>query len=153
MIGEIETTIAEILTPILEIEGYELVAVETAGSQKNRTLRLLIHKPGGISLVDCKALDREVRPILEVHQFLDDYKQLEIASPGLDRPLTSEGDFKRNIGRNVQIVTISTNGNSIDLQGQVKDVIDGCVVLEQTSGKTINIDISQIYTGSIQLIW
>jgi len=153
MTEAIETTIEEILTPLLEVEGYELVAVETAGNKKNKILRLLIHKHGGISVADCKTLDKEVRPILEVHQILDDYRHLEIASPGLDRPLTSEGDYKRNIGSNVQIVTISKNGQNHDLQGQVKNVIDGCVVLEQTSGKTIHIDISQIYTGSIQLVW
>ncbi len=153
MTGEIETTIEEILTPLLDIEGYELVAVEIAGNRKNKILRLLIHKQGGMSVADCKAVDQEVRPILEVHQILEEYQHLEIASPGLDRPLTTERDFQRNIERNVNILTSSTNGQTFMLQGQVKNVIDGCVVLEQTSGKTIHIDISQINKGYIQLAW
>ena len=149
----IETTIEEILTPLLNLEGYELVAVETAGTQKNRILRLLIHKQGGLSVTDCKVVDQEVRPILEVHQILDTYKHLEIASPGLDRPLTTIRDFQRNIGKDVKILTSSSNGQATDLQGQVKKVIDGSVVLEQTSGKTIHINISQIDKGYIQLAW
>lgn len=153
MTGGIETTIEEILTTLLDIEGYELVAVEIAGNTKNKILRLLIHKQGGMSVADCKAVDQKVRPILEVHQILDEYQHLEIASPGLDRPLTTERDFQRNIERNVNILTSSTNGQTFMLQGQVKNVIEGCVVLEQTSGKTIHINISQINKGYIQLAW
>ena len=144
MAGGIETTVAEMLTPLLHAEGFELVAVETAGSRKNRILRLLIHKHGGLSVSDCKAVDTAVRPILEVHQILDEYKQFEIASPGVDRPLTTAADFRRNLGRTVEIQTTSQSGQAFKLQGQVADVIDGCVVLEQKSGKTIHIEISKV---------
>ena len=153
MAGEIDTTIAEIITPLLDNEGFELVAVETAGNRKYQILRLLIHKEGGLSVSDCKVVNQAVRPILEVHQILDGYKQLEIASPGVDRPLTTARDFQRNIGRTVQIETTSQNGKIVDVQGQVKNVVDRCVVLEQASGKTVHIDISQICKGYIQLTW
>ncbi len=153
MAAGIENTVAEILTPTLDNEGYELVAVETAGNIKNQILRLLVHKQGGLTLSDCKVVDQTVRPILEVHQILNEYKQLEIASPGIDRPLTTTRDFQRNIGRNVQIEATSTNGKPIDVQGKVKNVVDGCIVLEELSGKTVHIDISQVCKGSIQLTW
>lgn len=153
MAGGIETTVAEMLTPLLHAEGFELVAVETAGNRKNRILRLLIHKQGGLSVSDCKAVDDAVRPILEVHQILDAYKQFEIASPGVDRPLTTAADFRRNLGRTVEIETTSQSGQAFKLQGQVADVIDGYVVLEQTSGKTIHIEISKVCKAYIQLIW
>lgn len=153
MVGDIETTVAEMLTPLLHADGFELVAVETAGNRKNRILRLLIHKQGGLSVSDCKAVDNAVRPILEVHQILDEYKQFEIASPGVDRPLTTAADFRRNLGRTVEIETTSQSGQAFKLQGRVADVIDGCVVLEQTSGKTIHIEISKVCKAHIQLIW
>ena len=92
-------------------------------------------------------------PILEVHQILDAYKQFEIASPGVDRPLTTAADFRRNLGRTVQIEAISQSGQAFEVQGQVVDVIDECVVLEQKSGKTIHIEISKVYKAHIQLIW
>lgn len=149
----IEDTVAELLTTFLETEGYELVDVETAGGGRNRTLRLLIHKDSGLTLSDCKAVDNAVRPILEVHQLLTEYKQLEIASPGLDRPLKTEADFKRNIGRNVQIHTRTNNGQSNDVEGKITDVVDAHILLEQSSGKTVQIEISQICKGYIQLVW
>ena len=151
MIGGIETKVSELLETFLQTEGYELVDVETAG--ENRTLRLLIHKNGGLTVYDCKYLDQAVRPILEVHQLLTEYKQLEIASPGLDRPLKTEADFKRNLGRNVQIQTTSKNGQINKVEGNITDVVDSHVVLKETTGHTVQIKISDIYEGHIQLVW
>ncbi len=149
----IDIIVSDIIIPLLERQGYELVAVETAGNRRNQILRLLIHKQGGLSIQDCKTVDKTVRPVLEVHQILDNYKQLEIASPGLDRPLTTSRDFQRNIGRTVKIETTSTNGQFLEVQGLLKNVVDGCIVLEQASGKNTNIDISQVCKGYIQLAW
>ena len=153
MAGGPETTVTEILTPILEMEGYELVAVETAGSRHNRTLRLLVHKQGGLSVADCKTVEQSVRPILEVHHILVDYKQFEIASPGVDRPLKTAADFKRNIGRTVHVETAPTNGQASEARGQVVDVLDGCIILEKTSGETVQIEISRVCQGTVQLLW
>lgn len=153
MIGGIETKVSELLETFLQTEGYELVDVETAGGNRNRTLRLLIHKEGGLTVYDCKYLDQAVRPILEVHQLLTEYKQLEIASPGLDRPLKTEADFKRNLGRNVQIQTTSKNGQMNEVEGNITDVVDSHVVLEEATGQTVQIKISDIHKGHIQLVW
>ncbi len=153
MSAGIDRTVSNIIAPLLEREGYELVAVETIGNRKKQILRLLIHKQGGLSVQDCKLVDQTVRPILEVHQILDEFYQFEIASPGIDRPLTTSRDFQRNIGRNVKIETTSPNGQLFEVQGQVKNVIDGCIVLEQASGNRTNIDISQVCKGYIQLVW
>ncbi len=153
MTGGIENTVAALLTSVLQTEGYELVDVETAGGRRNQILRLLIHKDGGLSLSDCKMVDNAVRPILEVHHLLTEYKQLEIASPGLDRPLKTEADFKRNIGRNVQIQTTSKSERSNEVEGIIADVVDSQIVLEQSSGKTAQLKISQICKGYIQLVW
>ncbi len=151
MIEDIETKVAKLLETFLKTEGYELVDVETAGG--NRILRLLIHKDGGLTVDDCKYLDQAVRPIMEVHLILTEYKQLEIASPGLDRPLKTEADFNRNIGRNVQIQTTSKNGLMNKVEGNITDVVDSHVVLEETTGQTVQIKISNIYKGHIQLVW
>lgn len=153
MIKGIETKVTELLENFLQTEGYELVDIETAGGNRNRTLRLLIHKDGGLSVTDCTYLDQAVRPILEIHQLLSEYKQLEIASPGLDRPLKTEADFKRNLGRNVQIQTTSENGQMNEIEGNITDVVDRHLILKETTGQTVQIKISDIYIGHIQLVW
>ena len=138
--------IIEILTPMLDMDGIELVDVEMHG----QTLRLLIHKQGGLSVADCQAVNHVVHPILEVHEHLASYAQLEVASPGIDRPLRTANDFRRNCGRTVQIEVASESGN---VQGTVVEVHPESVVLAQTGGKRIAVQISQIRNAHIHLKW
>ena len=128
-----KNSIFQLLAPILDIDGIELVDVET----QLQTLRLLIHKPGGLSVSDCQAVNRVVRPILEVHQHLANYTQLEIASPGLDRPLRTAADFQRNCGRTVQIEADLKNDRKYEVRGDVIEVNDEKVVLAQDDGKHV----------------
>ena len=152
----VENTVTEMLTPLLDIEGYELVAVETSGAKRNQTLRLLIHKPGGLSISDCQNVNKAVLPILEVHQIMSKYKHLEIASPGLDRPLITEADFLRNKGRTIKIETNTSNASNKkneDVIGKVIDINDGILIIKQASGETVHIEFSQNIKGHIELNW
>jgi len=153
MADGIEATVADMLTPLLNTEGFELVAVEIAKNRKNQILRLLIHKQGGLSVSDCQAVNQTVRPILEVHQILTEFKQLEIASPGIDRPLTTEPDFQRNIGRTVLIEATASNGQLYEVKGEIINAVDGCITLQQTSGEPVHIEIARGCKGYIQLVW
>ena len=144
-----KNSIFQLLVPILDIDGIELVDVET----QLQTLRLLIHKPGGLSVSDCQAVNRVVRPILEVHQHLASYTQLEIASPGLDRPLRTAADFQRNCGRTVQIEADLKNDKKYQVQGDVIEVDNEKVVLAQDNGKHVTINISEIRNAHIHLKW
>ena len=146
-----KNSIIEILAPVLDVDGIELVDIETRG----RTLRLLIHKQGGLSVVDCQAVNHIVHPILEVHEHLASYTRLEVASPGIDRPLQTAKDFRRNCGRTVQIevASESENEHGYHVQGTVVEVHPESVVLAQTGGKNISVQISQIRTAHIHLKW
>ena len=144
-----KNAIIEILAPMLDIDGIELVDVET----HSRTLRLLIHKPDGLSVADCQAVNQVVRPILEVHKHLANYAQLEVASPGIDRPLRTAKDFQRNCGRMVQMEIAPKNEQKCQVQGTVVEVRPEEVVLVQTGGKHISVKISQILDARIHLIW
>ena len=144
-----KNAIFELLAPILDVDGIELVDVET----QLQTLRLLIHKPGGLTVSDCQVVNRVVRPILEVHQHLASYTQLEVASPGLDRPLRTAADFQRNCGRTVKIEVDSTNDGNYQVQGDVIEVSDEKVTLARDNGKHVTINISQIRNAYIHLKW
>lgn len=134
---------------MLDIDGIELVDVETHA----QTLRLLIHKPDGLSLADCQAVNQVVRPILEVHKHLANYAQLEVASPGIDRPLQTAKDFQRNCGRTVRMEIVPENEQKRQVQGTVVEVRREEVVLEQDNGKSISVKISHILNARIHLKW
>ncbi len=144
-----KNSIIEMLAPMLDLDGIELVDVET----HSKTLRLLIHKPDGLSVADCQTVNQVVRPILEVHDHLANYAQLEVASPGIDRPLRTAKDFQRNCGRTVRIEIASKNEHKRQVQGTVVEVRPEEVVLAQSDGKDISVKISQILNARIHLKW
>ena len=152
MTSSLKASIIELLSPILDREGIEFVDVELQGEGRTKTVRFLIYKPGGITVRDCQQVSRTVQPILEVHGLIDSEATLEVASPGIDRPLVTEADFRRNTGRSVQIETTSATGESLQLSGTVRDVKDGIVRLDE-SGKITELQISTIIRAQLQLTW
>lgn len=95
----------EILIPITEEYGYELVDVEYVKEGGTWYLRAYIDKPGGISIDDCEAVSRRLSDILDEKDFIDDSYIMEVSSPGLGRPLKKEKDFKRSLGEEVEVRT------------------------------------------------
>ena len=144
-----KNAIIEMLAPMLDLDGIELVDVEAHA----QTLRLLIHKPGGLSVRDCQVVNQTVRPVLEVHEHLASYAQLEVASPGIDRPLRTAKDFQRNCGRVIRAEVVSEDGQKGEVQGTVVEVHSEKVVLEASNGRSISIKISQILNAHIHLMW
>lgn len=145
------SSVSNLLSPIFADEGIELVDAEY--QVDTQTLRLLIHKPGGASIEDCQFMSRIANPILNVHGMVPEIHNLEVASPGLNRPLVTEADFRRNLGRKVQIEVSSSTGDFSQFNGILNDVSDGKILLNPASGKTIQILISEITKAQIQLMW
>ena len=146
----LKSSVSNLLAPVLESEGIEFVDLECEGGGRQQTLRLLIHKPGGVTVRDCQHVTKVVRPILDIHELIQGAFNLEVASPGVDRPLTTEADFIRNIGRKIQIKVTSPKGQE-DLSGILKSVKTGKILLK---GKTtIQVEISTITKAQIQLMW
>ena len=95
----------ELLSPIVERRGFELVDVEYVKEAGTWYLRGYIDKEGGITINDCEAVSREFSDLLDEADFIDDSYVMEISSPGLDRPLKKEKDFIRSVGKRVETRT------------------------------------------------
>jgi ribosome maturation factor RimP len=89
-----------VLEPTIVGLGYELVDLEM--SNRGRLLRIFIDKPGGVAVEDCVLVSNQVSRLLAVEMDFD-YDNLEVSSPGLDRPLKKEADFQRFCGEKAQI--------------------------------------------------
>jgi ribosome maturation factor RimP len=107
MTGIGEESIAErvrrVVEPVLARDGYELVEVEWARLGGRWTLRLFIDKEGGVGIEDCQLVSRTVDPILDVEDFIEPAYDLEVSSPGLDRPLRKPADFERYSGQRAHV--------------------------------------------------
>lgn len=91
-----------LLEPTVTAAGYELVHVEYVQGP-DPVLRLYIDSPGGIGLDDCETVSREVSGLLDVEDPIQGHYQLEVSSPGLDRPLTRPEHFERFAGARVRV--------------------------------------------------
>ncbi|MFN4061768.1 MAG: ribosome maturation factor RimP [Paracoccus hibiscisoli] len=89
----IDRRLAEIITPVIEDLGYELVRVRLQGG-KTATLQIMADRPdGGINVDDCAQISTAVSATLDVEDPIEDNYHLEVSSPGIDRPLTRIKDF------------------------------------------------------------
>jgi ribosome maturation factor RimP len=95
------------LAPIVKDHGAILVDVEIAGSKSQPSIRILVHKDPAISLAACEQISREVADYLDVEDPLPGRYRLEVTSPGLDRPLVTDGDFTRAKGYLLKVVLLS----------------------------------------------
>ncbi|MEM5469423.1 MAG: ribosome maturation factor RimP [Celeribacter marinus] len=102
----IDRRLAEIITPVLEGMGFELVRVRLMSSTKSKTLQIMAQRPdGGIEVDECAQISTAVSAVLDVEDPIEDEYTLEVSSPGIDRPLTRLKDFAAFDGYEVKIET------------------------------------------------
>jgi ribosome maturation factor RimP len=92
-----------VLEPVLERDGYELVEVEWLREGGRWVLRLFIDRTGGVGIEQCQEVSRLVDPILDVEDFIEPAYDLEVSSPGVNRPLRKPADFGRFAGQRVHV--------------------------------------------------
>lgn len=124
----------ELLMPIVEGFGFELVDVEYVKEAGNWYLRGYIDKPGGITVNDCEAVSRIFSDKLDENDFIEDSYIMEISSPGLDRPLKKEKDFVRNMGKLVEIRTYRPIEKQKEFCGVLSAYDENSVTIEEEEG-------------------
>lgn len=93
-----------IVEPVAERNGCELVAVEFIGGLGGRrTLRVSIDRPGGVGIDECTKVSRQLSPVLDVEDPIDGPYDLELSTPGMERPVQRIEDFARFAGCEVRI--------------------------------------------------
>ena len=126
--------IQHIVSPLLEQDGYEFVELEYRRENTGWVVRLFVDKDGGITIDDCTHISRRVGDVLEVKDIIPTAYTLEISSPGLDRPLKSENDFKRAIDNRVAVLTTETLDGKNSFNGLLTRVDRGVIYLECNGG-------------------
>src|SRR2546423_5293931 len=99
---EILEKVRQLAAPLAAQEGLELVDVEIGGGHGRQTLRLFIDRPGGVSLDDCTSVSRALSTALDVEDPIQGAYDLEVSSPGLDRPLPTPEHFENYAGEKIR---------------------------------------------------
>lgn len=141
--------------PILDSLRLELVDVEFKRSGREAVLRLFIDKEGGVTLDDCADVSRELSLVLDVEDCIPCAYNLEVSSPGLDRPLKSEADYGRFAGRLVKVRTYEpfpddAGNRRKTFLGRLEGLRGGCVVLTLTEGQTASIPLERVAKANLE---
>ncbi|MBN2201934.1 ribosome maturation factor RimP [bacterium] len=131
--------------------GIELLDVSLRGSGRAPTVCVVADKPGGITVEDCAAIHRSLRSCIEqAGPGARDWR-IEVSSPGLDRPLKTERDFRLQTGRKIRIEWTRDGAPRQD-EGIVRAVADGAVALE-FDGQTVRIPLTAVIRARRPVQW
>jgi len=135
--------LTELLRPVVESLGYELVGVELLEQGSHgRLLRIYIDQEQGITVDDCGAVSHRVSGVLDVEDPIPGHYGLEVSSPGLDRPLFEAAHFERFKGSKARL----TLRAKVDGRRKLVGVLDGLegrqvLILEQGECYRIPLDL------------
>ena len=146
----IDRRMAEIITPVIEDLGYELVRVRLM-SGKTTLLQIMADKPdGGIEVDDCAVISNAVSAVLDVEDPILDAYALEVSSPGIDRPLTRLKDFAMFEGYEAKIETGELIGGRRRFKGELAGV-EGEEVLINIEEGTIGLQFDWLTDAKLVL--
>ncbi len=138
-----------LLEPTLQGMGYELVELECRTNPKNGLVRLYIDKPGGIGLDDCEQVSHQVSGVLDVEDPMPGEYNLEVSSPGLDRPLRTPEHFLGAIGSKVKLELASPLADRRwRFTGTLRAVDDGRLTVE-VDGEAVSMEIAALKRARI----
>ena len=151
--AEIVEKVRELVTPVLKDGGFELVDVEFVRERLGWVLRIYADKPqGGITLLDCQWISERVGVLLDVEDLIPYSYNLEVSSPGLDRPLKTRKDFERRIGTVIKVKTEEPIGNQRNFKGKVVSVSESGVTIHDVSRNSeVEIAYSKIKSARVDI--
>lgn len=138
-----QTRLWQLLEPIVTGMGYELVEIEYNPSSRHGLLRLYIDHEDGIQLDDCTDVSNQVSALLDVEDPIPGHYNLEVSSPGLDRPLRSITDFERFTGEIVKLKTAIAIDGRRNYKGRLRGV-DGDEVQIECDGQQFHLPLASI---------
>jgi len=150
--AEIVARVEELMQPLVEAQGLELVEVQFTRPRRGRAnLRIFLDRQGGITLEEIARVSRVVANLLDVHDFIGPSYNLEVSSPGLTRELKKPKDYQRYAGRLVRLTTRSAiHGRQVH-RGILQGLEDDEVVCLEEDGEVQRIPLQEVAKARLDL--
>jgi len=140
-VADIEATIKMLAEPITEELGIDFMGVVLSGTKENRLVRVVVDCKGGVGVEALRRLSKGLSLQLDAEDLIAEKYHLEISSPGLDWPLTTERDFARYVSEWIRVTfeddRPAVEGENLGL-GETKDIL-----LVGVQGKCLEICLSE----------
>jgi len=147
--GSLKEKLAALAGRVASSMGMEVVLVELKGGAGRSVVRIFIDQPGGISLDDCERFSKRASVALDVEDLVPSSYVLEVSSPGLDRPLVQEEDYRRFAGRLAKIRLHSAQEGRRNFQARILGVDQGRIRLEPEAGKVLEVALPDIEKANL----
>jgi ribosome maturation factor RimP len=145
---DIARRIEGLIRDAVEDEGFEVVGVELAQTGRSPVLRVYVDRPGGVTVSDCAYVSRRVGVLLEVDDFIPGSYTLEVSSPGLERPLFSEADYRRFQGREIRLQAVEKIEGRRNFSGRIKAFSNGIVQLD-CEGEIFSVPLDRVKKANL----
>ena len=136
--------------------GLTVWEIQSRREASGHVVRVFIDRPGpaataeeSVSIEDCEQVNREMSTILDVEDPLPFAYTLEVSSPGLDRPLRGEDDYRRFAGRLAKVVVSEAVDNQKAFEGRLRGLDSGEVLLEGPNGRMHRLPLRLITRGKL----
>ncbi len=144
MLKELVSELRGVIQPYIEERGFELVDFIVYKNKNNLMMRILADRQNGsITIDECAQLNNDIGEMLDKENILDTSYLLEVSSPGLDRPLKTIKDYRRNIGRKIRVFTNIAINEKYELIGELFKAQDDSIDINTDRGQ-INIRLVDI---------
>ncbi|MDW6003068.1 ribosome maturation factor RimP [Vibrio mangrovi] len=144
----LEKQLSELLEAPVVAAGYELVGLEFVRAGAHSTLRIYIDHDNGITVDDCAEVSHQVSAVLDVEDPISVAYNLEVSSPGVDRPLFKSEHYEQFIGHEVNIVLKMAVGNRRKWKGTINSV-DGETIVVTVDGQEEPFALSNISKANL----
>ena len=128
---ERESRIEEVIQPVLRDQGLELVDLDWRPHRPRGVLRIFVDKPAGVGIGDCERVSREIGDLLDVSGLIAEGYDLEVSSPGLDRQLRKDREYRWAVGKFVRCWLAGGE----ELHGRLAEVDSERLTLEGEGGR------------------
>lgn len=146
--SQLEQKLTDMLNAPVEALGFELIGVEFVRAGKHSTLRVYIDHPDGISVDHCAEVSHQVSAVLDVEDPISTEYNLEVSSPGMDRPLFKTSHYVDCVGEVVSVRLRMPMNERRNFKGKVLSVEDGNLTLN-VDGQTFVLAIANIEKGNL----
>jgi len=118
--GKVKAICEEKIVPLIEEVGYEVVEVEYVKKSDGMNLTFYIDSENGVQIEDCEKVSRLVDEVIDEINPTDDQPYiLSVSSPGIDRPLKTERDFRRNLNKEIKVTLFAKVDGKKEFVGEL----------------------------------